>query len=115
MACLIRWVHEFLKLDGVTALTDLLETLEKRTMKKVADFELMDQVRSPYDLHTISLRSPSNDAVCRGPLIRTHSHSFALIGTHSHSFTLIAILISTPSRISGALLPALTLMTSDDL
>ena len=89
MACLIRWVHEFLKLDGVTALTDLLETLEKRTMKKVADFELMDQVRSPYDLPTISLRSPSNDAVCRVPLIRTHSHSF----------TLIAILISTPSRI----------------
>ena len=47
MACLIRWVHEFLKLDGVVALTDLLETLEKRTMKKVADFELMDQVKSP--------------------------------------------------------------------
>jgi hypothetical protein len=47
MACLIRWVHEFLKLNGVAALTELLETLEKRTMKKVADFELMDQVQSP--------------------------------------------------------------------
>ncbi len=57
MACLIRWVHEFLKLDGVAALTDLLETLEKRMMKKVADFELMDQVQSPRDLSAISLRS----------------------------------------------------------
>ena len=55
MACLIRWVHEFLKLNGVAALTDLLETLEKRTMKKVADFELMDQVQSP----SISPRSLS--------------------------------------------------------
>ena len=89
MACLIRWVHEFLKLDGVTALTDLLETLEKRTMKKVADFELMDQVRSPYDLPKISPRSPSNDAVCRVPLISTQCHSFAIIRTHSHSFALV--------------------------
>ena len=62
MACLIRWVHEFLKLDGVVALTDLLETLEKRTMKKVADFELMDQVQSPLNLPAISLRSTSSDA-----------------------------------------------------
>ena len=40
----VVWVQEFIELNGVEALCELLEHFEKRTFKKPHDFELMDQV-----------------------------------------------------------------------
>ena len=40
----VSWVNEFIDLSGVTALSDLLELLEKKAFKKPSDFELMAMV-----------------------------------------------------------------------
>jgi len=40
----VAWIDEFIELRGVVTLMDLLELLEKRTCKRVADFEVMEQV-----------------------------------------------------------------------